>query len=1818
MDPLDQPVPEDQIAIIGMAGRFPGARSVDAFWQNLRDGVESIAALSDQDLAAAGVPPEVASDPSYVRARAVLDEVEWFDAAFFGMTPREAEILDPQHRFFLECAWEALEHAGYNPEAFKGTIGVYAGASGHDTYFLSNLYPNHELRKAMDYQVYVANDKDFLPTRTSYKLNLRGPSVAVQTACSTSLVAVHMACQALLTYQCDMALAGGVAINVPTRSGYLYRHGMILSPDGRCRAFDAEAQGTVVGNGAGVIVLRRLEDALDSGDHIEAVIRGSAVNNDGSGKIGFTAPGVEGQAQVIAQALAMANTDPETISYVEAHGTGTRLGDPIEVAALTRAFRARSRGQRKGWCALGSVKPNVGHLDVAAGITGVIKVVQALRHRQIPASLHFKTPNPEIDFANSPFYVNAALADWEPGDGPRRAGVSSFGIGGTNAHAILEEAPHAAAAPGGRSWQLLLLSARTRTALDTITENLVGYLKAHPDVSLPDVTFTLQVGRKTFPHRRMLVCNDADEAVSLLSTLGERRVLAHVEEAIDRPVVFMFPGQGTQYAGMARELYELEPTFCAGVDLCAAMLQPELGFDLREVIYPPPGREAAAAELLKQTRFAQPALFVIEYALATLWMEWGIRPAAMIGHSLGEYVAACLAGVFSLEDALKIVARRGKLMQEMPPGAMLAVPLPEAEVQQLLDEGSGALSLAAVNGPSACVVAGPEDAVEALSDRLFAERELECTRLQTSHAFHSRMMEPMLASFTAIVARARPSAPKIPIASNVTGTWLSAADAQDPGYWARHVREPVRFMAGLGEVLADPTRALLEVGPGRVLATLAKQHPARGARRVMLSSIRHVHHRQSDIGFLLETLGQLWLSGVRLDWSGFYTHEPRRRVSLPTYPFERKRYWIDPPAPAPASAARRPARSAPEPAGLIHLQAWKRSVLSGSMKASARPPRAQCCVVFADSYGLGARMEMRLRRDGYKVITVRPGEGFAATGEGEFTVAPASREDHASLFRALRAAGVSPSRIMFLWGVTKPARAPLDAGRLADAQRLGFASLVALAQGISDAGLRDEVRLGVVTSHMQKVTDAAVLCPEKATLLGPCEAIPRAYPNIACISVDIDLPEPRTLQEARLIDQLLAEVTLEQTEPVIAYRSGERWVRIFEPARMDRAEGLPPRLREGGVYLIAGGLGVVGSALAEHLAKVARAKLVLTGRTALPPREAWGGLAGAGASDALRRKIGAVLEMERLGAEVLLVTADVTRLDDMQRAVAEGLQRFGRIDGVVHAAGARRAVSLQRMTREEGEALLAPKVDGALVLDEALRGLRPDFVALCATRTAGARGAGLAGQCAATAFLGAFAQRRAAGDGPLTIAIEWEPWQQKDASRGKETEPAAESSEGGPASAEEGLSRDEALDAWMRILTSPTPHVLVLKREAQARQRASAGSSAPSSSAPASREAESEGIPRSVHPRPDLGTAYVAPRDPLERAVAETWEKLFGIERIGVHDDFFALGGDSLLAVQLISRLRNVVNMDLPGHSLLNAPTVAALAELIAQSDSPSSTSLSRRSPARLLPASLVRIKPGTARPLFLMHPVGGHVYFYHDLATCLDPAQPVYGLQAQGIEGKAPPLTRVEEMAARYLEAVRRHIQPEGPYVLGGSSFGGVVAFEMAHQLISGGERVALLMMIDTPAPTAVFPEDLDTPERLAYLISGDPSLSGPAEEIRHLSPDEQLLHVLRRKKGVSRMFPTLALQELATFRKIVTANLQAMLRYVPRPYPGDVLYFQASERDTMTVSNPAQGWRDLIQGQLTVHEVPGNHITMNLPPNVQVMADHLRAALEAAGHQG
>jgi phthiocerol/phenolphthiocerol synthesis type-I polyketide synthase E len=894
-----------EIAVVGLAGRFPGARHVDEFWDRLREGDELVTFFSDEELLRRGVDQTALDDPHYVRAEAVLEDIELFDASFFGFTTREAETLDPQHRLFLEESWAALENAGYNSQTYEGRIGVYAGES-LNTYFLHNLYPNRKLLDSLGAsQVVIGNDRDYLATQVSFRMNLKGPSLSIQTACSTSLVAVHIACQSLLNHECDVALAGGVSVSVPQGLGGHYQDGGIISPDGHCRAFDAKARGTVKGSGLGVVVLKRLADAINDRDTIRAIIKGSAINNDGAVKVGYTAPAVAGQASVIEETLALASIEPETIGYVEAHGTGTALGDPIEIAALTHAFRTST--DSTGFCAIGSVKTNIGHLDAAAGVAGLIKTILALEHKQIPPSLHFEQPNPNIDFGNSPFFVNTELRPWNTNGTPRRAGVSSFGIGGTNAHVVLEEAPASVSTNSSGPHHLLVLSARTQTALDKATGNLAIHLKQNNNLDLADVSYTLSAGRREFEHRLALVCRNHEEALVALSGPDRSRAITGSPRYAKRPVAFMFPGQGAQYVGMGRELYERELVFREELDHCAELLRTQLGVDLREIIYAQDLSPEEAALRLADTHFAQPALFSVEYALAKLWMSWGVVPRAMIGHSIGEYVAACLAGVFSLEDALRLVAARGEIMQRQPRGAMLAVSLTPGEAENLL---SSQVSLAAINSPSLCVLAGTIDAIEDLEQQLTA-KDVICRRLHTSHAFHSAMMEPALEEFAALVEKVALHAPRIPYLSNVTGTWITEAQAVDPRYWARHLREPVQFSQGVATLLDDPALVLLEVGPGQTLSALAMQQPG---DRTALPSLRppksepsavapgqpqntnSLEEKGAEIEFLLKTIGRLWLAGVEIDWSGFYSAQQCRRVPLPAYPFERRRYWIDPPS----------------------------------------------------------------------------------------------------------------------------------------------------------------------------------------------------------------------------------------------------------------------------------------------------------------------------------------------------------------------------------------------------------------------------------------------------------------------------------------------------------------------------------------------------------------------------------------------------------------------------------------------------------------------------------------------------------------------------------------------------------------------------------------------------------------------------------------------------------------------------------------------------------------------------------------------------------
>jgi len=871
------------IAIIGMAGRFPGASDLDKFWRNLRNGVESISHFTEEELLDSGFPLEVIRHPDFVGVKGVLDDADMFDAAFFGISPREAEFMDPQHRLLMECAWEALEDAGYDSERYDGRISVFT-STGLNTYLPFNICSHPGLAlKVGGFHLSICNDKDFVATRIAYAMNLKGVGVNISTACSSSLVSLHFACQNLLTHQSDMALVGAVTVHFPQKVGHVYEAGAAYSPDGHCRPFDATPSGLIDGNGVASVVLKRLDDALTDGDTVYAVVKGTAVNNDGRQKVGYTAPSIEGQAAVISEALEMAGVDADTISYVEAHGTATPLGDPIEVEGLTTAFRKSTR--RTGYCGLGSVKSNIGHADTAAGLAGLMKIVLGMRHGQLAPSLHFQLPNPKLRLEESPFYVVSQLKEWQrSANHPRRAGVSSFGVGGTNAHAIIEEAPPEQAVAPSRHNQLLMLSAKTSSALEDSVRRLANHLRSHPHANLADLAYTLHLGRRMFNRRAFFSATCVSEAIAALE--DHKRIRTGVADDA-RSIAFMFPGQGSQYPGMARSLYEREQTFREEIDRCSELLKPELGRDLRRILFAEPA-EANEAEL-QQTTVAQPALFAVEYALARLWISWGIRPTAMIGHSIGEYVAACLAGVFSLPDALKIVATRGRLMQSMPRGVMLAVPLPEDEVQPLIE---GLLEIAAVNGQSMCVVSGSAAAAEEFEARL-NKRNLICKRLLTSHAFHSSMMEPMLELFQQTLESVRLNPPQIPFISNLTGNWIDAHDAIRPAYWCDHLRNTVRFSAGLKTLLAESPFILLEVGPGRVLTGLARQAGAVPQPQCH-TSLPHTAETVDEQQFLLATLGELWLSGATVDWPGYYSNEHRRRNPLPTYPFQRQRYWIEP------------------------------------------------------------------------------------------------------------------------------------------------------------------------------------------------------------------------------------------------------------------------------------------------------------------------------------------------------------------------------------------------------------------------------------------------------------------------------------------------------------------------------------------------------------------------------------------------------------------------------------------------------------------------------------------------------------------------------------------------------------------------------------------------------------------------------------------------------------------------------------------------------------------------------------------------------------
>ncbi|HLP59447.1 MAG TPA: SDR family NAD(P)-dependent oxidoreductase [Candidatus Deferrimicrobium sp.] len=1342
-----------EVAVIGLAARFPGAQDIDEFWNNLKNGVESVYFFTDEELEELGVSAELRDEPNYVKAKALLAQSEYFDAAFFGYTPNEAEILDPQLRIFHECAWGALENAGYNPNKYEGLIGLYAGASANLNWAAYSLASGKSSILG-NYAASLLNNKDYLCTRISYNLNLRGPSFNIQTACSTSLVAIHLACQGILSGECDMALAGGVSLSFQQNNGYLYQEGMILSPDGHTRTFDKDAHGTITGEGAGTVVLKSLEDAVADGDHIYAVIRGSAINNDGSYKIGFTAPSVKGQVGVITAALRAGRVDPGSIGFIEAHGTATELGDPVEIESLKQAFGT----DKKNFCAIGSVKTNFGHLDTAAGVAGFIKTVLSLYYKTIPPSLHFKAPNPKLDLENTPFYVNTEPKEWKNNGHPRRAGVSSFGIGGTNAHAVLEEAPPFMREDDGtpaREKEIIVLSARTETALNAARTHLVDFINKHQDLQLEDIAYTLQAGREAFfPHRAVTLAASAAEAAQALSSPESGKLHMAVTKEEDKHVIFMFSGQGSQYVNMGLDLYRSEPVFRAEMDRCFELLKPLLNYDIKDMIYPSHGPDNA--DRVNQTEIAQPLLFAGEYSLAKLIMSWGVKPYAMIGHSIGEYTASCLAGVFSLEDALKVIVRRGKLMQKMPPGAMLSVSLAPELLKPMLNSR---LSLAAVNSSKHCVVSGPSDAVEQFQKQLI-DRGYSHRPLHTSHAFHSFMMDPLIEEFTATLKSIRLNEPVIPYISNLSGTWIMVEEAVSPTYWGRHLRNTVQFGDGIRELVKDDAAIFVEVGPGNSLSTFVRQNENRKNGQPVLNLLRPAQENTSDIDQLLTQIGRLWLNGVSVDWTLFHNGRKKYRTPLPTYPFDRRLFKAELYSfnPGDAHVPIKPGlQRNPDMADWFYTPTWNRAPLSPYKQEKITG--AGTWLIFIDDCGLGKNL---LKKISGNIIIVERGDEFRASTGSHFIINPHRANDHELLFTQLKNSGLWPDRIVHMWNIEGKREENGFSEKEADEWLYrGIYSLLDMARELGRQNSTKPVRIDVISDHMHEVTGAEQLNPIKSTLLGPVKIIPQELAHIKCKSIDILLPGPGE-EKHEILQQLVMELEQDSPEPVIAYRGHYRWLPDFEATRLDKSPQPNPRLKDGGVYLVTGGLGGIGLVLAETIAQNVKAPvLVLIGRSEFPSREEWENwLFSHYDEDPLSIKIRKIRAMEQTGALVLAMMADVTDDVQMGQVLTRIKERFPQIDGVIHAAGLADGGLIQVRKPELTRRVLAPKVTGTLILERLLAEEPLDFFVLCSSYSSILAPLGQVAYCSANAFLDAFAHYKNKRSGVFTTAIDWETWRE--------------------------------------------------------------------------------------------------------------------------------------------------------------------------------------------------------------------------------------------------------------------------------------------------------------------------------------------------------------------------------------------------------------------------------------------------------------------------
>lgn len=1460
-----------KIAIIGMACRFPGAGTVEEFWDNLINDRDSLSDFSDRELGQSGIEPDILGDPSYVKVKGIVAGSDCFDADFFGYTPAEATAMDPQIRLLHELAWATLESAGCNPRQYKGAIGLYAGASPNIQWQAQALLRGSQ-RASAEFTGLQVHDKDFMSTRVSYKLELTGPSVTLYSACSTSLVAVDMACQGLLTGRCHMALAGGVSIWLPQKSGYHYEEGMLFSKTGRCRSFDHDADGTIFSDGGGLVALKPLDDALADRDDIHAVILGSFSNNDGGNKAGYTAPGIDGQAAVIRNAIAQAGIRPESVSYIETHGSATQLGDSIELQAMNLAFGT----SKQHYCAAGSVKSNIGHLNAAAGIAGLIKTVMALKNRFLPASIHFNTPNPQLPLNGSPFYIQERSAIWESNSEPLRAGVNSFGIGGTNAHVVLEEAPPQENIPTGQKHQeyyLLPLSGRSGKTVARQAGNLKHHLESRSDIRLSDVAYTLQTGRRHFPYRDAVVCTNKDEALEQLSKLEikENRQKVHL---VGLSVVFMFTGLGGQYKEMGQGLYTTFPSFRQDIDHCLDILRPLTDVKLDDETNDP--------------LQIQISMFVFQYALARLLISWGIQPDAMIGYSFGEYTAACLAGTLTLEDALKIVVARGNAMRVQPEGKMVSVPL---DRQTLLPYLTDNIYIAIDNGPS-CVVAGKPVDIDVFREDMKNQRYMT-VEFPSTHAMHSPMMKPMADVLEAASAKVSLKPPSVPLISNLTGTWFET-DELTPSYWGRHLTNPVRFADGIDAILKQGPACFIEIGPGHDLRVMVERQFPEDSPHRAVNLARAANQNHPDPLFLLKRLAALWKYGVPINWDAFPDTKKSRTVSLPTYPFEQTTFDISIQTSGLGKAALNSGSLTKKPdiTDWFYIPGWKRALRPAG--SDNQTDGTECWFVLGSGLTVERYIVERLEAQGHSVISVSDLERF----------------------EELIIGGTIPRHIVHCWSVGSY---PEDtAGSLDEIEPhlyKGFHSLVSIAAILERSREPQETTCWVISNDVYPITGSEQLSPVRSTIIAPLKTLPQEFAFIHCRHIDLehaDLADPE--QARRSAALITTEFQGAEHETIVGYRAGKRWIQGFEPVKLQYSSTLPKYLQNNGVYLLTGGLGNIGFALAGHLARTTKGTLVLTGRSLVSRHK-----------ESTDPKAMKLKQLEELGATVIYHQADAANITDMKRVVSATLERCGAINGVIHAAGIMDKSILATATAIEPEhwrRQFPPKVLGLSVLEQVLADIPLDFCLVTSSLSPLLGGIGLGVYAAANVYMDTFVHRHNSHFPVRWTTVNWADWEfaRQPGESEEETTLASLFK-----SSEMNISIQDGVDTFNRILSHCDEGQIIVSAgdmETRVRQWIT-------------NQSRMETEPRAVDhvqykPRPDLLTAFAPPENPLQQTLAGKWSDIFGIRDIGVDDDFFELGGDSLKALTFISSLHRDDNHLIEVGDFFKHPTIRGVTDKLA------------------------------------------------------------------------------------------------------------------------------------------------------------------------------------------------------------------------------------------------------------------------------------------------